>query len=77
MTVFAPHYSQISEKPAVSTAVGVGSKGIRFPLDNLIGKIHIGGHGLRHGQPFFRLTTFAVQGRRIVFTKVKAALATY
>ena len=33
MTVFVPHYSQYGEKPAVSTAVGVGSKGIGFPLE--------------------------------------------
>ena len=33
MIVFAPHYSQYGVKPAVSTAVGVGSKGIGFPLD--------------------------------------------
>lgn len=33
MIVCVPHYFQSGEKFAVCTAVGVGSKGIEFPLD--------------------------------------------
>ena len=46
-TVFAPHYSHCGEKLSVSTAVGVGSKGIGFPLGRNIGKIDVGGKVLR------------------------------
>lgn len=35
MTVFAPHYSHLGQKIAVSTASRVGGKGIEFPLGEI------------------------------------------